>query len=144
LSIYGLARLADGWARTPPFAADQAYADAIRTYRQTLLNEANHQAAGQGASGADLKGWFRTHHDGLDHGGLGAARPAIPAILTMYENHQECIADLGALNRWPQRDGVAISEYLQLWDVSCREIGTQGLLPRWFAKSLGVEIQAFL
>jgi hypothetical protein len=139
-SIRGLARLADDWARDPPFSGDQAYAAAIRSYRQDLVDAGSREAAVQGVVGADLSEWFHVHRDELENGGLaGQARPATPTILAAYEADPACVADLGALNRWKKRSSVSITEYLRLWRRSCQTIGTGGTLPELLARSFGVE-----
>jgi hypothetical protein len=45
---------------------------------------------------------------------------------------------LGALNRWPGRTGVPITDYLQQWQASCAELGAAPHLPKRFQDMLGV------
>jgi hypothetical protein len=49
--------------------------------------------------------------------------------LPELEKDRACVADLGAVNRWPGRSGVPIEEYLSLWEKSCAEAGASGHLP---------------
>lgn len=58
-SLRGLARLADEWGRAPPFPNDAAYADSIRSYRETIL--AGHRKFGQDQGiEAGFGAWFKT------------------------------------------------------------------------------------
>src|SRR5579871_4116219 len=70
-SIRGLGRLADGWAAEPPFAGNAAFADAIRRYRQDILERYAAVAAEQGGTG-NLSAWFRVQRAALeDNGSIG-------------------------------------------------------------------------
>jgi len=51
------------------------------------------------------------------------------AIVTAMEENPACVADLGALNRWPERSGAPLETYLTLWGESCVEIGATRSLP---------------
>jgi hypothetical protein len=53
----------------------------------------------------------------------------VALILAELEKDNSCVEDMGALNRWPERSGVPIAEYLQRWQESCKEINAPGLLP---------------
>jgi hypothetical protein len=129
-SLRGLALLAESWAHEPPFAGDAAFTDAILGYRADLLRRYGAYAAAQRAI-PDMKGWFRTHRDSLEQsGGLSeVTEAAVPALLTELARDAGCVADLGALNRWPGRGGVKLEDYLRRWEASCGEIGTEGRLP---------------
>ena len=50
-------------------------------------------------------------------------------VLTEMEADQGCVEDLGALNRWPERSGVPLEDYLRLWRASCAQIEAPGKLP---------------
>jgi hypothetical protein len=54
---------------------------------------------------------------------------AIVTALTETETDPGCVEDLGALNRWPERSGVPLEDYLRLWRASCAQIGMTGRLP---------------
>jgi hypothetical protein len=56
--------------------------------------------------------------------------PAVAPILAELKRDKRCIEDMGALNRWPERTGLPIAEYLQHWQKSCGEIDAPGLLPK--------------
>jgi hypothetical protein len=38
------------------------------------------------------------------------------------------VTDLGALNRWPERTGVPLEDYLHRWSASCGDLGASGRL----------------
>ena len=38
------------------------------------------------------------------------------------------VADLGGLNRWPERSKLGLEDYLRAWRASCQEIGCPGRL----------------
>jgi len=129
-SIRGLGRLATSWEQTPPFAGDNAFSAAIRQYRQNVIDR--YAKAVDRRSYTDLADWLRKSRDALGQPGFGlspAEGPAILAIQAELEKDDACVADMGALNRWPARTGVPIEEYLALWEKSCREVSAPGRLP---------------
>ena len=123
-SIRGLGLLAESWERQPPFAGDAAFGAAIRRYREDLLASYQAFAATVGAD-RGLAGWFAAHRAEVeaDGGVLGPGRAAVPALVELLGEGQEAVEGLGALNRWAGRSGVAMEEYLRLWERSCREVG---------------------
>jgi hypothetical protein len=128
-SLRGLGLLADNWAQTPPFPNDAAYAGSIRSYRDTILAGYRTIAQDQGAS-AGLCPWFKAHETFLaEHGGVDAARGAVPTMLGLLQGDPALVADMGALNRWPGRSGVSQHDYLDLWRQSCAELNAPGRLP---------------
>ena len=135
-SIRGLGLLADSWEERPPFPHDAAFADAIRKYRQDLIDRYG-KPAGQ-LPVLDMCPWLRQNRDALDHeGGLGIiAGPEIVQIVAELEGDKACVEDLGAVNRWPARSAVPVEEYLRLWQASCAEIDAPGRLPARLAQSL--------
>ena len=108
---------------------DAAYACAIRRYRETILSSDRTTAQDEGAS-AGFGAWFRTHEACLSgHGGLSATRGAVSTMLDLLENDPVLVADIGALNRWPERSGVPLQDYLDLWEQSCVALKAPGRLP---------------
>ena len=128
-SLRGLGILAEEWGRAPPFPNDGAYRASIQNYRDTIL--ARYQAIAPDQSNpAGLRVWFDSHEAFLmDHGGLDAATGAVSTMLGLLESNSSMIADLGALNRWPGRSGVPLSDYLANWERSCAELRSSGRLP---------------
>jgi hypothetical protein len=135
-SIRGLGLLADSWERRPPFPHDAAFADAIRKYRQDLI-EKYRKPAGKPPA-LNMCAWLRENRDTLDHTpGVGTVEgPEILQIAAEMERDRAAVEDLGALNRWPARTEVPIEDYLRLWRASCAEIRAPGLLPAKLAQSL--------
>jgi hypothetical protein len=135
-SIRGLGLLADSWARDPPFFKDQAFAASIRQYRDDARRQYVERAATQGAI-ADPRGWFRAHRAELEReASLNAAAGAlVPALLSALETDFKRVAELGALNRWPERTNLELDAYLSAWVKSCSQIGCEGnlaeLVRRW-------------
>jgi hypothetical protein len=128
-SLRGLGRMADDWERAPPFPGDNAYANSIRAYRETIVADYRTAAQDQGV-GAGFAAWFKAHQAFLDeHGGIDDAKGAVSTMLGLLESDTAAIADLGALNRWPERSGVPLPHYLDLWQSSCAELSTPGRLP---------------
>ena len=128
-SLRGLGILADEWARVPPFPNDAAFADAIRSYRETILVRDRTVADDQGMT-AGFGAWFKTHEAFFaDHGDVSEAMAAVPTMLSMLEGDAAIISDMGALNRWPGRSGVPLPDYLDLWAKSCAELNAPGRLP---------------
>jgi hypothetical protein len=56
----------------------------------------------------------------------------------VFENNNDHIEDLGALNRWPERSAVRLEDYLHLWERSCGELGSPGLLPGCVRSLFGI------
>lgn len=135
-SIRGLGLLADSWQQRPPFPHNAAFADAIRKYRKDLIDK--YQKPAEKPEALGMCAWLRRNRDALDHtGGVGVIEgPEIVQIVAALESNKACVEDLGALNRWPERSGVPIEEYLRLWQASCAEIKAPGLLPAQLAQSL--------
>jgi hypothetical protein len=65
------------------------------------------------------------------------ARPSSP-FAGALEADRAGVADLGALNRWPERTGVPLEDYLDRWSASCRERGATGRLPAWLRGAFGL------
>jgi hypothetical protein len=129
-SLMGLAHLAQAWAQTPPFAGDNAYASAVLDYRRNVETDYRKLAAAQGMS--DMKAWYARNRAGIEAGdGLNAfARAASLTWLAQYERTPGCVEALGALNRWPQRTRMMLTDYLGQWEASCRQLGASPILPR--------------
>ena len=120
-SIRGLGRLADGWERNPAFSCnDSRYAQALRDYRRALVEK--YRTAGGPEGVKDMAVWLRDNRKLLDETtGLGVyAGPAILTIVAAMESDKGCVEDLGAVNRWPERSGVALEHYLGLWREELR------------------------
>jgi hypothetical protein len=135
-SIRGLGLLADSWQQRPPFPHNAAFADAIRKYRQDLIEKYRKPTGEPPVLG--MCAWLRRNRDALDHaGGVGVIEgPEIVQIVAELEGDKACVEDLGALNRWSARSGVPVEDYLRLWQASCAEIHAPGLLPARLAQSL--------
>jgi hypothetical protein len=128
-SLRGLGLLADHWAQAPPFPNDAPYAGSIRSYRASILTGYQTIARDHGASAAFCN-WFKTHETFLaEHGGVDAARGAVPTMLGLLEGEPALVTDIGALNRWPGRSGVPLHDYLDHWRQSCAELNAPGQLP---------------
>ena len=136
-SIRGLGRLADDWERNPPYPHDNAFSASIRKYRSDLVER--YRAAGRPAN-TSLAEWFRSNSAVLE--GLGGLRellgPAIVAVVAEYGEDSRCVEDLGALNRWPERTAIPLTDYLRKWEASCRELGATGRLPPRLKTLLGL------
>jgi hypothetical protein len=126
-TIRGLGILAEAWERDPPFEGDCGFSDAIRRYRNNLI--ARYEAQ---SSHSSCSVWFRAARRSLEQrGGESEAEgPATLCALAELEESNRSIEDLGALNRWPLRSGIAIEDYLKQWQTSCAEIRTPGRLPK--------------
>jgi hypothetical protein len=131
-AVRGLGLLADRWATDPPFPGDQAFAGAIRQYRDHLAAKYQKIAADEGAT-ADLAAWFKTHRGALESNGdiNGPASGAVATVLAEMTADPAGIEAVGALNRWPRQSGMSVEDYLRAWVQSCAEIGASpGLAER--------------
>ena len=122
-SLRGLGLLAESWEQNPPFSHDSAFAGAIWRYRDSLL------AGYRKAANIDFSVWLRSGQSMPEDDFAAPKGPMVVPILADLERDKGCVEDIGALNRWPERTGVPIEEYLELWERSCKEIGAPGLLP---------------
>ena len=138
-SLSGLGRLAAHWMASPPFRGDNAYGDALKTYRLDVELKYSTLARQQGGT-SDFAAWFRRNRANAEAGGgLNAfARAAVGTFLAMYEEHRGCAEALGALNRWPGRADVPIEGYLRRWQASCAELGASTKLPTMIRAELGL------
>jgi hypothetical protein len=135
-SIRGLGLLAESWARNPPFPGDAAFASAIRDYRANLI--AKYKRAAGELPGDDMASWFRASRNALEKSALSDIEgPMILRLVAEMEGDKTCVEDLGAVNRWPERTGVSIEDYLSLWAASCSELRAPGRLPRRLESLLG-------
>jgi len=133
-SLRGLGKLADSWEQRPLFN-DAPYANAVRQYRRNIIEKYEKIASDQmGDSG--VTAWFREYRSALAN---QATVPAVvPTILHELEANPRSIEDIGAMNRWPEKTGVPIEQYMRLWEGSCKEIGAAGELPKRFVDLLGL------
>jgi len=122
-SIRGLGLLAESWSRNPPFPGDAGFAMAIRQYRSDLIEK--YRAAAPPSP--DIGACFRSHCRDFTQ---GKGDPLVLAVVTEMEADPLCVEDLGAVNRWPARSGIAVEEYLSLWEISCAELSASGQLPK--------------
>jgi hypothetical protein len=77
-----------------------------------------------------MPSWFAGHRGEIKAQPLGPqARAASLTILAEYEHVPGCIEGLGALNRWPGRSGIPLTDYLQHWEVNCTEQDASTHLP---------------
>jgi hypothetical protein len=128
-SIRGIAQLADAREYEPPFNGDAQYGRSLRAYHRHLIEKYHEPRGLEGVK--DIAAWLRANREQLDRmTGLGVqAGPAILAVLNEMEADRGCVEDLGAVNRWPERSGVSLEEYLRLWRASCAQIEAPGRLP---------------
>jgi hypothetical protein len=138
-SLRGLGHLARNWKQAPPFPGDNAYGDAIASYRQDVIQKYRTLAVQQGGI-EDAGGWFTRHRTEIEApNGLNRfAQAASLIILAEYERTPGCVEALGALNRWPGRTGVPLSEYLREWQASCVELQASPALPIYLREALGL------
>ena len=137
-SIRGLRRLAADWARDPPFPGDNAFSQAIARYRADII--ARYGGVEGAAAPTDLVPWFAANRAEIElHGGIrDLLGPMVLAALEAYESDPDCVADLGALNRWPERTSLPLPDYFRKWQASCAQIKAPGALPLRLAARLGV------
>ena len=140
-SVHGLGRLAKDWKQNPPFAGDNAFGDAIATYRENIRKAYAALADSQGLT-RDAAAWFVDHRSEIEIPGLNPFAQAMSlTILSKYEQAPTCIEAVGALNRWPGRGGVPAGEYLQRWKDSCDELQASPQLPLHLGELLRISLR---
>lgn len=128
-SLRGLGVLAKDWKKNPPFVGDSAFGDTIARYRENIVREYVLLADSQGLT-QDPGAWFSDHRVEIEAGGLIPHGQAMASVLLAeFENSPDCVEAIGALNRWPGRTKVPVSDYFRQWDASCSEIGASTSLP---------------
>lgn len=139
-SLRGLGKLAESWEQHPLFN-DAPFAASIRQYRDNVIDQYDNMA-GYRLRDQDLAQWFRDARPALESqtGLSGPGRAAVPAIAREWEADARSVEDIGALNRWEERSGAPIEQYLRLWERSCGELGATGRLPRRLADLFGLSI----
>lgn len=130
-SLRGLGLLATSWQRAPPFAGDAPFGAEIRRYCDNQLQAYAAYATAEGIA-ADPPAWFRRRRPLLEgKGGLGEPGTAtIPFLLDKLSADSSHVAELGALNRWPERTALPLEGYLAAWERSCRQLGAAGAMPK--------------
>jgi hypothetical protein len=131
-SIRGLGLLADSWEQAPPFPNNQSYAATIRQYRDNLV------AAYRKLGDIDFPAWLRAGQPPLTPVPNAPEGPATSLALAAFDATPDSTADLGALNRWPERTALPLAEYLARWVESCTELGTPGALPARLREVFGL------
>lgn len=132
-SLRGLSFLSLAWKNAPPFPGDSAYGQEIERYRNEIVSQYNGLASAQGLT--DPRAWINSHRETTEnYVGLSEyAKAAVSVILPVFLKNPAVLEDIGALNRWPERTALPLVEYLKRWLVSCRQLGTQGQLPKFIS-----------
>lgn len=135
-SLRGLGRLADSWARRPPFVNDSPFASSIHRYREDLIARYARNAAQSGAE-INPRKWFseRRAELELNERPIFETGELVIFFLAALES-DAAVADLGALNRWPRRSALDLSSYLDAWSASCIEVGSNGKLVQIVRRAL--------
>jgi len=125
-SLRGLALLADNWDADPVLAQDPDYGKHLRRYREFTIAPYR-----RGGPSSALHQWFGENRNGLENdiGGRPSTGPALLMILSELDRDPGCVADLGAINRWPSRAAAPIEDYLEAWRQSSVELGAPARLP---------------
>jgi hypothetical protein len=130
-STRGLHILADEWASSPPFRGNEHFSSEIGKYKDALI--AKYSRDVQICDGLSLGKWYKKNRMSLrEEFGLGLEQAAVPFIAKVLIDNPDMIADLGALNRWPERSSLELVDYINAWYASCRQIGLAGDLPSFF------------
>jgi len=135
-SLRGLGNLARRWKETPPFPNDNAYGDAVLSYRQDIVTQYDQMADAQGAA-KDFAGWFHSRQGDIEKSGvIPYGRVAAAIILAEYERTPGCVEAIGAMNRWPARTHLPILDYLTAWEASCIQLKASPALPTYLKSRL--------
>jgi hypothetical protein len=128
-SIEGLAMLATSWAHDPPFSDDSAFGTTLMAYRQNLI-EKYQLASERFTDGCDLSMWYHNNETRLEtiKGVSVIQAPAVMHMVKALHSDWASAEDMGALNRWPERSGIPLADYLVAWDASCNELSAAGRL----------------
>ncbi|MGH1590379.1 hypothetical protein ACRBEV_21120 [Methylobacterium phyllosphaerae] len=133
-SLRGLATLAATWKKIPPFPGDSDYGNEISRYRNNVILQYQQLASSQGLDNSGH--WFARNRQALeDFVGLSDyAKAAVPLLLPALMKNPMLLEDISALNLWKERTALPLNEYLDQWRLSCKRIGSAGLLPDFIQK----------
>src|SRR5262249_25968992 len=117
------------WAEDPPFANDSSFSAKIGAYQQNLIDKYKSASNGN-ESRHNIRSWYKNNRTilGTRRGISVVQAPAVLSILSALQNDWASAEDLGALNRWPERTGIPLADYLSSWEASCKEINAEGRL----------------
>jgi hypothetical protein len=136
-SLSGIFRMKDRWLIKPPYANWLSYSDSLKDYAESRLAELRRHHLYQACQENSI-GWFaerRIHLNPLV--GLGKETwPIIPWLAEEFCSDSSLVADISGLNRWPERGGIPIEEYLSAWEDGCMIAGSSGRLPRSIREKL--------
>ena len=139
-SLRGLGHLVKNSTQEPFSKNNGEFVNAVTAYREKIIEDYTRLVGEQGGL-QDFGAWFATYQRELESSaGLGQfAQAASLTFLAEYERNTDCVEALGALNRWPGRSGVSLSDYLRLWKASCIELRASPVLPNRIKELLRID-----
>jgi hypothetical protein len=139
ISLFGLTRMSRQWFRSPPHQNWRTYAGLLKSYAENRLrNLREHEFYVQFEH--DPAAWFANGKEHL----CSVVRlddeiwPVIPWLTTEFVRDPGLVADICALNRWPERAALPIEQYLDAWVEACESLNSIGRLPRAIRAKLGI------
>ena len=134
-ALEALARIARRWSTTPPFRGNRPYGAALSAYRDEIL--AKYEAAS--APQDRIEAWLRESPVDIAPLAAGEAKwhaGLIVAAQRRLAQNPAAMADVAALNLWPERSRLPAAVYLDRWSEACRRLGTPGELPELIRRSV--------
>ncbi len=134
-ALEALSRIARRWSTRPPIRGNNGYGSALTEYRATLLRQYEEKSAPSDA----IEAWVRANPVDPAPMAAGTAKwsPAlIVAAQRLFATTPAAMADIAALNLWPERSRLEAGAYLDRWRDACRRLGTPGKLPEVVRSSL--------
>ena len=134
-ALEALGRIARLWSTRPPIRGNNGYGSALADYRNTVLRQYEEKSAPSDA----IEAWVRANPVDPAPMAAGTAKwsPAlIVAAQRLLATTPAAMADITALNLWPERSRLEAGSYLDRWRDACRRLGTPGKLPEVVRSSL--------
>jgi hypothetical protein len=131
LTLYGLFQLTSRWLRRPPYPNWTRYAINLKRYAENRLTTLRAHENFQAFSDSSPT-WFAAGRPSLEAAVALDEEiwPIIPWLTGQLRSNKALIADINALNRWPERGTIPIERYLDEWAIACRGIGAPNGLPK--------------
>lgn len=134
-ALEALARIARRWTTRPPIRGNNGYGAAMADY----LANVRRQYEEKSSPADDIEVWVKANPVDPAPMATGTAKWS-PGLIVMIQKlfaaTPGAMADLTALNQWPERGRLAAPAYLDRWRDACSQLGTPGRLPEVVRSSL--------
>jgi len=130
-----LGRIASRWRARPPFRGTNGYGTAMADYLANVRRQYEEKSAPTDA----IEAWVKANPVDPAPMAAGTAKWS-PGLIVMIQKlfaaTPAAMADITALNQWPERSRLPAPAYLDRWRDACGRLGTPGRTPEVVRSSL--------